>query len=145
MAKGEGAAPVAEPPKVGSTTVARELPEVSIANYGTMDDDGVFKVYVALDGELEGAGADAIEVKFERNQYSEVSSLLVVIRSRGKAHRLFAEKLFGPIAPDECKWKVNKAGTKLIVTLKKADERHWEDLRTKVVLPFRRGGGGAPR
>ena len=35
-----------------------------------------------------------------------------------------------------------KTGDKLIVTLKKKDKIPWDSLRSKVCLPFRRGGGG---
>ena len=35
---------------------------------------------------------------------------------------------------------------KLVVTMKKAHKQEpWEQLRSKVQLPFRRGGGGNPR
>ena len=43
------------------------------------------------------------------------------------------------------KFRVSTKNKKLIVTLKKREKMGWGQLRANVALPYRRGGGGAPR
>ena len=43
------------------------------------------------------------------------------------------------------KFRVSTKNKKLIVTLKKREKSGWGQLRANVALPYRRGGGGAPR
>jgi len=71
--------------------------------------------------------------------------MLLLVRGKTKNHRLYAENLRYPVEPDGCKFRVSAKNSKLIVTLKKAVPEYWDALRTPNSLPFRRGGGGAPR
>ena len=115
--------------------------------FGAMDveDDGVVKVYVTLEGDLAGVGDDAVDAKFDKAPYGPECSMEVRVRGAHFVHVLAAERLCGVIVPGECKHKVTKKG-KLVVTMKKAHKQEpWEQLRSKVQLPFRRGGGGNPR
>ena len=43
------------------------------------------------------------------------------------------------------KFRVSTKNKKLIVTLKKREKMGWGQLRANVALPYRGGGGGAPR
>ena len=48
------------------------------------------------------------------------------------------------VVPEECKVKLLAKKGKIVVSLKKhpGEKIYWEELRAKVCLPFRRGGGG---
>ena len=48
----------------------------------------------------------------------------------------------GPIDCDKCKTRVSAKNKKLVVTLRKAHQMSWGQLRANVCLPYRRGGGG---
>ena len=94
---------------------------------------------------LDDAGDDAVDAKFDKAPYGPECSMEVRVRGAHFVHVLAAERLCGVIVPGECKHKVTKKG-KLVVTMKKAHKQEpWEQLRSKVQLPFRRGGGGNPR
>ncbi len=140
-------APPPEPKLLASETAAASMPEKSITSFAFMDDedDGVVKVYVTLEGDLAGVGDDAVDAKFDKAPYGPECSMEVRVRGAHFVHVLAAERLCGVIVPGECKHKVTKKG-KLVVTMKKAHKQEpWEQLRSKVQLPFRRGGGGNPR
>ena len=148
VAKGEGAAPPPEQKPLKTEPAAaegRELPLVTIHNYAFMDDDEVIKLYVSLEGALAGVTSEDVRADFAKEAWDEVYSLDVVVRAGGKAHRLHAEKLACSIVPEECKWRVSSKSNKLIITLKKKEKVRWDELRAKVALPFRRGGGGPAR
>jgi len=122
-----------------------DIPTVSIDNFGLMDDDDIVKVYVKLEGDLEGLTADAVEFKVEQAKYDPTCSMLLLARGKTKMHRLHAEKLRHHVEPDGCKFRISTKNSKLIVTLKKGVPEYWDALRAPNTLPFRRGGGGAPR
>ena len=103
------------------------------------------KVYVKLEGDLEGVTADAVEFKVEQAPFDPVCSMLVLIRGKTKSHRLYAEKLKQLVVPGDCKFRVSAKNSKLIITLKKAVPEYWDSLRAHNSLPYRRGGGGASR
>jgi hypothetical protein len=67
-----------------------DIPTVSIDNFGLMDDDDIVKVYVKLEGDLEGLTADAVEFKVEQAKYDPTCSMLLLARGKTKMHRLRA-------------------------------------------------------
>ena len=139
-------APPPEPKLLASESAPSSMPEKSITSFAFMDDDeeDVVKVYITLEGDLAGITADAVDAKFTCAPVTHESALMLRVRGAHFMHILAAERLCGPIVPEHCKTKVTKKG-KLIVTMAKAAKIPWEDLRSKVQLPFRRGGGGNPR
>lgn len=140
-------APVPTPQLLAAEPVAAAVPEKSIDSFGLMDDDDdhVVKLYVALEGDLEGVTNDAVESQFTKAPFDDIYSMEVKVRGSRFTHRLAADKLAGTIVPEQCKCRVSKKGDKLIVTLRKRDSVPWGQLRANVSLPYRRGGGGVPR
>jgi len=137
-------APAPTPQMLASETVESALPEVTIENYGFMDDDDVVKVYIALEGDLQGVTADGVTL--DVTSKFDVGKLNLAVRGTKSMHTLKAEKLFHDVDPEGCKFKVLSKKGKLVLTLKKKNPHDpWEGLRTKLALPYRRGGGGAPR
>ena len=70
--------------------------------------------------------------------------MLLNVRGKKNLWRLYVSHLEHQVDPERCKFVVKPAKGKLIVTLRKKDTEKipWENLRAKVQLPFRRGGGG---
>jgi hypothetical protein len=147
VAHGEGAAPVPEPQLLASTAAAADArgPPSSIDSFGLLDDEDKVKVYVALEGDLLGVTDADVTATFHRELAGEACSMEVLVRGAKRNHRLAADKLAGPVVPEQCKARISAKNNKLVVTLKKANNAPWEQLRAKIVLPYRRGGGGAPR
>ena len=133
------------PVTVAAATSAPEDTAITIDNFAFMDDDSVVKVYVTLAGDLEGVTADAVEFSVEAAKFDPTCSMLLHVRGKKHLHRLYVSHLLQMVVPEQCKFKVNASKAKLIITLKKANDAPWHELRSKVVLPYRRGGGGAPR
>lgn len=121
-------------------------PPKSIDSFACLDDDDVYKVYVTLEGDLFGITEADVTATFKEVPVSDgKASMTVVVRGAKHNHRLAADQLFGPVDVSQCKVKLSKKKDKLIVSLRKAVQMPWDDVRAKVALPFRRGGGGAPR
>ena len=150
VASGEGAAPKPEPKLIAADATSQAGPKPkTIDSFAFLDDDAVVKVYISLEGDLADVADADVTATFNKERFNDTCSMEVLIKGTSQTHRLAAEKLGGVIAPDECKWKINKKNKKLIITLKKAagpaHQQAWQGLRANVVLPYRRGGGGAPR
>lgn len=103
------------------------------------------KVYIKLEGDLDGVRETDVEFKVEKAKYDPVCSMLVQIRGTKYLHRLYAEKLRHMVDPEACKYRISTKTSKLIITLKKATPEYWDSLRAPNSLPYRRGGGGPPR
>jgi len=130
------------PIAVGAATTAKEDAAVTIDNFAFMDDDDKVKVYVTLAGDLEGAVTEGVEFSVERAKFDPTCSMLLHVQGKKYLHRLYVSHLMHEVVPEQCKFKCNTSKGKIIVTLKKKDKVFWENLRAKVCLPFRRGGGG---
>ena len=117
---------------------------LTISNFAFMDDDDVVKVYIALEGDLDGVTMENVEFSVEAAKFDPVCSMLLHVRGRNHLHRRYVSHLMHIVVPEECKVKVLSKKAKLIVSLKKHDKEKipWEGLRAKVCLPYRRGGGG---
>ena len=68
--------------------------------------------------------------------------MLLHIKGKQHLHRLYVSNLMNMVVPEECSFKILAKKQKLVIKLKKKNNDHWEDLRAKVCLPYRRGGGG---
>ena len=151
--KGDGAAPPPEhKPCAVETLEKRTLPEVTIADYGFMDDEegGLIKLYIKLEGDLEGVTEDAIDLKVEASKFALnladlKCSMHLSVCGKTKLHTLHAERLFLPVRHEQCKFRISKKNSKLIVTLCKIENVQWDTLRHSQALPYRRGGGGSSR
>jgi len=151
--QGEGAAPLPEHKPIEVATVSeRALPEVTITDYGMMDDEegGLVKLYIKLEGDLEGATADDVTFKVEASKFALnlqdlKCSMHLSIRGKTKLHTLHAERLLNPVRHEQCKFRISAKTNKLIVTLYKIENVYWDKLRYGTTLPYRRGGGGQPR
>ena len=82
----------------------------SIDNYGLLEEDDIIKLYISLEGDLEGLSADAVDAQFKKDPYSEVCSLDVIARGKRQSHRLHAERLMGSIIIDE--WYARSRATR---------------------------------
>ena len=150
--QGESAAPPPDHKPSAVETVERSLPEVTIEDYGMMDDEegGLIKLYIKLEGDLEGVTDDAVDFKVEASKFALnlqdlKCSMHLSIRGKTKVHTLHAERLFNPVNHEKCKFRILTKKSKLIVTLHKIENVYWEQLRHKTALPYRRGGGGPSR
>ena len=144
--KGVGSqAPTAQPKLLASETiVGNQVVEKSIDSFGFLDDDDAVKVYITLDGDLAGATNDAVDAQFAQQKGCDEFCMDIKVQGTRFCHRLAADRLAGSIKPEQCKCVASKKGDKMIVTLRKRDKRPWSELRAKVTLPYRRGGGGDP-
>lgn len=139
---GDGAPkPEHKPIAVGEASGgAPEEVAVSIDKFAFMDDDDVVKVYVTLEGDLEGATPESVEFVVKAAKFDPSCSMLLHVRGRQHLHRMFVSHLMHNVEPEQCKFKINASKGKLIVTLRKKEKVHWEQLRAKVCLPYRKGG-----
>lgn len=103
------------------------------------------KVYITLEGDLEGVGEADVEFKVEQSRWDSNCSMLLELRGAKQQHRLYVEKLQYKVDPEGSKFRISKKTSKVIVTLKKATPEYWHGLRAPNALPYRRGGGGPPR
>jgi hypothetical protein len=142
VAQTDGAAPKEEPKLLAKEVVQSRGAPVNIDSFGLLDDDDKVKVYVTLEGDMAGITNDDVNATFNKMIAGDDCSMDVLVRGAKQDHRLAADKLSGPIMPDQCKARVSKKGDKLVITLKKANQMEWAELRSKVHLPYRRGGGG---
>merc|ERR1712216_374395 len=86
--KGEGAAPIPEHKPVTVATEAVEEHALTIDNFAFMDDEGVVKIYIKLEGDLATVTAENVELKVERQRYEPICSMLVHVRGANNLHRL---------------------------------------------------------
>lgn len=118
---------------------------VTIANFAFLDDDELVKVYVTLDGDLEGVTTDCVKLTCDRDRFNPTSSMLLSVRGKQYSHALGANPLCHCVDPAKCKFRVLSKKGKLVVTLQKENAgTQWDTLRAPNHLPFRRGGGGGP-
>ena len=95
-------APAAAPQRVEPETSATvHVTYASIDNYGLLEEDEIIKLYIALDGDLEGLSGDEVDAQFKKDPYGEACSLDVIARGKKQSHRLHAERLMGSIIPEE--------------------------------------------
>lgn len=85
-------APVPEPQLLETAPKQAELPETTITDFGFMDDEdeACVKIYIALTGDLEGIGKDAVDLQV-RSYYGE-ASMTARLRGQKYVHVLGAEK-----------------------------------------------------
>ena len=140
---GDGAPPPEHKPIDVSAALAEET-ALTLTNYAFMDDEDKVKIYVTLTGDLEGVVQEGVELKVEKAPFDPTCSMMLHLRGKKSLHRLYVSHLLHEVVPEKCKVKVNATKGKLIVTLIKKDNVFWEELRSKVSLPWRRGGGGGP-
>lgn len=114
----------------------------TISKFAFMDDDDVVKVYIDLEGDLEGRVTGDVEFEVKADQFNPVCSMLVHIKGKQHLHRLYVSNLMHLVVPEQCSFKILAKKPKLVIKLTKKDKVYWEDLRAKVCLPYRRGGGG---
>ena len=135
-----------KPIAVAAAASNAEDTAITISNFMFLDDDDKVKVYVELKGDLEGVTTENVTFEVERARYDPTCSMLLHIQAprNGKLYRLYVSHLLHEVVPEECKVKVNVSKAKIIVTLKKKDAIGWEGLRSKMALPYKRGGGGGP-
>ena len=95
-------APAAAPQRVEPEAFAAvHVTYASIDNYGLLEEDEIIKLYIALDGDLEGLSGDEVEAQCKKDPYGEACSLDVIARGKKQSHRLHAERLMGSIIPEE--------------------------------------------
>ena len=141
---GSGAPPPEHVPVAVTAVEAAKVEDTawSISKFAFMDDDDVVKVYIDLEGDLEGRTTEDVEFEVKNERYNPVSSMLLHIKGKQHLHRLYVSNLMNMVVPEECSFKILAKKQKLVIKLKKKTNDHWEDLRAKVCLPYRRGGGG---
>ena len=124
---GEAAAPVAKPLLLATETqeATKEAKTRSITTYSLLDDGGVVKVYVSLDGDLEDVTCDGIEAEFASR------SMSVTLSAPQTLHVLHIAQLANEIVPGRCKVRVTKSRKVVISLEKKLASRTWTALRAR--------------
>jgi len=113
VAKGPEAVPVVDPPLLEKAVVPEARKIKAIEKYSFLDDGDFVKIYVPLEGDLDGAKSEGVQSNFD------TTAMHVLVEGTSFTHRLQVDNLAHAIRPHESKTKITKSG-KLIISLKKA-------------------------
>ena len=120
---GEQPVPVPLPKKLASSEKVKEKRIKAIEKHQFLDDSDIVKVFIPLEGELEGVAMKQVEAEFQEQ------SLMVTIELDETIHRFWIDRLAHAIDPLRSKVTRTKSGKLVIKLYKRNHLDHWRLLR----------------